>query len=116
MNRNNLTRFLKQLLAKNTRNTRTHKEFGCSSTPAPTPPGSIKMTWNTGVGAGLLNNLVAAGAGLKELGVKTKDEQQHRGKPPVVSLTGRVGFSTPFPEGVPFGDLYLSTSIEGGRI
>ena len=70
------------------------------------------MTWNTGVGAGFLNNLVAAGAGLKELGVKTKDELQHRGKPPVVSLTGRVGFSTPFPEGATLRVVYFSNLMD----
>ncbi|HET9869997.1 MAG TPA: hypothetical protein VFR02_05825, partial [bacterium] len=96
MRARDLRQDLKQLKAEIGGNTRTHKEFGCSSTPAPTPPGSVEMTRKAGVGAGILNNQVAAGAGLEGVRVKTKDE--HRGKPPVVSLTGRVGFSTPFPE------------------
>lgn len=114
MKTSTLMQDLKQLLVKNARNTRAYKEFGCPATPAPTPPGTDRSTRKAGVGAGFLNNQVAAGAGLEGLGVKTKDE--HRGKPPVVSLMGRAGFSTPFPEGIPFGDLYLSTSIQGGRI
>ena len=85
-------------------NAHAYKEFGSSSTPAPTPPGTDRSTRKAGVGAGILNNQVGAGAGVKKLEVKYKGERQHRGKPPVLSLMGQAGFSTPFPEGFgPFG-------------
>jgi hypothetical protein len=31
---------------------------------------------------------------------QNKSQKKNRGKPPVVSLTGLAGFSTPFPEGL----------------
>ena len=116
MNRENLMQGLKLLKAKIHGNARENMELGCSATPAPTPTVSVSDDCNTGVGAGLYNNQVGAGAGVKIEEVKMKDELQHRGKPPVVSLTGRAGFSTPFPEGVPFGDDYFLNSIKGGRL
>ena len=91
---------LNRIKAEKTGNARVYKEFGCSSTPAPTPPGTDRSTRKAGVGAGILNNQVGAGAGVKMEEVKSKGERQHRGKPPVMSLTGRAGFSTPFPEGM----------------
>ena len=96
----NLSRGLNQTQPEIGGNARAYKEFGCPATPAPTPPGSVMMTRKAGVGAGISNNQVGAGAGVKIEEVKTKGERQHRGKPPVVSLTGRAGFSTPFPEGM----------------
>lgn len=95
---------LKQLKAEMNENARETEEFGCSSTPAPTPPVSSTDSRNTVVGAGLYNNQVGAGVGVKIEEVKeeakTYGERKHRGKPPLVSLTGRAGFSTPFPEGL----------------
>ncbi len=106
MKTSTLMQDLKQLLVKNARNTRAYKEFGCPATPAPTPPGTDRSTRKAGVGAGFLNNQVGAGAGVKMEEVKSKGVRQHRGKPPVMSLTGRAGFSTPFPEGMtPSGSL-----------
>ena len=103
---------LKQLLVKNARNTRAYKEFGCSATPAPTPPGTDRSTRKAGVGAGISNNQVGAGAGVGGEDLKIKGVRQHRGKPPVMSLTGRAGFSTPFPEGMsPSGPFIFLTSI-----
>ena len=93
-------------------NARFYMEFGCSSTPAPTPPVSVSDDWNSVVGAGLSNNQVGAGAGVKILEVKEEakayGERQHREKPPCMSLTGPAGFFTLFPEGTtpkgrPFG-------------
>ena len=107
---------LKQLKAEMNESARETGEFGCSSTPAPTPPVSSTDSRNTRVGAGLLNNQVGAGAGVKEEEIKeeakSKGENKHRGKPPLVSLTERAGFSTPFPEGRtpkghPFGVKYF---------
>ena len=97
---------------KNMENARAHNEFGCSSTPAPTPPGSVEMTRKAGVGAGLSNNQVGAGAGVRREEVKIKGVSQHRGKPPKIC----AGFSTPFPEGMtPSGSFIFLTSISGGN-
>ena len=117
MNLENLKQDLKQLKAKNTRNARESGMFCCPSTPAPTPPGSKVMIWNTGVGAGLLDSRSEVGAGERVVREeKKKDERKQRGKPPMWSLLGLAGFSTPFPEGVvPFGDLYFLTSIKRSR-
>ncbi len=115
MNPKNLKQDLKQLKAKIHGNARAYKEFGCPATPAPTPTVSVSDDCNTGVGAGLLNSqTVGAGVGVEE--VKMKDELQHRGKPPLVSLTGQAGFSTPFPEGLtPSGSFIFKPYISGGR-
>ena len=81
MNRENLKQDLKQLKAKRPRNAREDMEFGCSATPAPTPP-VTDSNWNSGVGAGISNNQVGAGAGVGGEDLKIKDVRQHRGKPP----------------------------------
>jgi hypothetical protein len=107
----------KQVIAKNEGNARAHNEFGCSSTPAPTPTGSDK-TINTGVGAGLYNNQVGAGVRMEEVKIKgvSQKQNQHRGKPPDSSLPGQAGFSTPFPGGmIPSGSFIFLTSISGGN-
>lgn len=119
MRSENLRQDLKQLKDEMDGNARAYKEFGCSSTPAPTPPGSVEMTRKAGVGAGLYNNQTVVGTGVRKEEEK-KDELQHRGKPPVVSLSGRAGFSTPFPEGrtpngeLPLGVLYFFNPMQGG--
>ena len=102
-------------------NAHAHNEFGCSSTPAPTPPGSVEMIRKPGVGAGLYNNQEGVGVGVRREEVKIKGESQnkHRGKPPepVGSETGLgAGFSTPFPEGlIPSGSFIFLTSFPGGK-
>jgi|GEM_PF-5721462 len=97
----NLSRDLSQTQPKNGGNARAGMEFGCSATPAPTPPVSLCEYWNTGVGAGIYNNQTVVGAGVgSEEEVKIKDERKHRGKPPELSLSGQAGVSTPFPEGM----------------
>ena len=108
----NLSRDLSQTQLKNKGNARAGMEFGCSATPAPTPPVSLCEYWNTGVGAGLYNNQTVVGAGVgSEEEVKIKGERKHRGKPPEVA-----GFSTPFPEGMsPSGPLFLITFKRGGK-
>src|SRR5579885_1608291 len=106
-----MIRTFNRIKAEKARNARAYKEFGCPATPAPTPPGTDRSTRKAGVGAGISNNQVGAGVGGEDL--KIKGERQHRGNPPVMSLTGRAGFSTPFPEGrtpngeFPLGVLYL---------
>jgi hypothetical protein len=103
-------------------NARAHNEFGCSSTPAPTPPVSSTDSRKAGVGAGLYNNQVGAGVRMEEVKIKgesqnqSQKQNQHHGKPPDSSLSGRAGFSTPFPEGlIPSGSLIFLTSISGGN-
>ena len=110
----NFQQRVKQVYMKRGENAREGMEFGCSATPAPTPPVSLCEYWNTVVGAGLYNNqVVGAGVGVEE--VKIKDVRQHLGKPPFVSLTGRAGFSKPFPEGVsPSGPFIFKNLISGG--
>jgi hypothetical protein len=108
----NLSQGLSQTQPKIEGNARVYKEFGCSSTPAPTPPVSVSDDWNSVVGAGISNNQVNAGAGVSVLEVKEEtkaySEQQHREKPPCMSLTGPAGFFTLFPEGMtPSGSLFL---------
>ncbi len=113
----NLSRKLNQTQVKINGNARAYKEFGCPATSAPTPPVSVSDDWKAGVGADLLNNqTVGAGVGVEEVKIKIKDELQHRGNPPLVSLTGRAGFSTPFPGGMtPSGSFIFKTYISGGR-
>ena len=113
----NCKRNHKPVMAKIHGNARAYKEFGCPATPALTPPVSLCDDWNTGVRAGLLNNqTVGAGVRMEEVKIKTKDELQHRGNPPLVSLAGRAGFSTPFPEGMsPLGPFIFLNHIWGGR-
>ena len=50
----NLSQRLSQTQPKIEGNARVYKEFGCSSTPAPTPPVSVSDDCNSVVGAGLL--------------------------------------------------------------
>src|SRR5579872_1635310 len=102
MNLENFNRSFNLIKAKIHGNARAYKEFGCPATPALTPPVSLCDDWKAGVRAGLLNNqTVGAGVRMEEVKIKTKgvNKHQHRGKPPLVSLSGRAGFSTPFPEG-----------------
>ncbi len=98
----NLTQRLNQSQSEKCGNAREMLSFGCSATPAPTPPVSRSDSRKSGVGAGFLDSRIIVGVGVKyEEEVKTKGERQHRGKPPDLSL-GQVldaGFSTPFPEG-----------------
>ena len=108
----------KQVIAKRGENARAHMMVGCSSTPAPTPTGSDRSTSNKGVGAGLYNNQVGAGVRMEEVKIKgeSQKQNQHHGKPPDSSLSGRAGFSTPFPEGmIPSGSFIFLTSISGGN-
>ena len=68
----NLSQRLSQTQPQNARNAHANMEFGCSATPAPTPPGTDRSTRKAGVGAGILNNQVGAGAGVKMEEVKSK--------------------------------------------
>jgi len=124
MNRENLKQDLKQLKAEISRNARECMEFGCSATPAPTPPGTDRSTRKAVVGAGLLYSRIQVGAGVKmKIRIKNKVESQkqsqnkHREKPPVVSLKGLAGFFTLFPEGCPpfGGPFFYLTFSQGGR-
>ncbi len=112
----NLTRRLTQTQPKIKRNAHERGEFCCSATPAPTPPVSLCEYWNTGVGAGIYNNKISMGVGVRIEEVeeeKTKGERKHRGKPPELSLSGQAGFSTPFPEGMsPLGSFIFLTLFE----
>ena len=102
-------------------NAHAYKEFGCSATPAPTPPGSERVTRKAGVGAGLYNNQVGAGVKMEEVKIKgesqnqSQRQHQHRGKPPLVSLAGRAGFSTPFPRWVDPEGSFIFSVYSGGR-
>jgi hypothetical protein len=121
MNRKNFNRGFNRIKAEKTQNAHAHNEFGCSSTPAPTPPVSSTDSRKAGVGAGLYNNQVDAGVGVRrEEEVKMKGESQHRGKPPepVGSETGfgRGVFHT-FPRRVaPFGGPFYLIFIPGGKL
>jgi hypothetical protein len=105
----NLSRDLSQTQPKIKGNARAGMEFGCSATPAPTPPGTDRSTRKAGVGAGISNNQKVVGAGVgSEEEVKIKGERKHRGKPPEVA-----GFSTPFPEGMsPSGSFIFKTLFQ----
>jgi hypothetical protein len=104
----NLSQQLSQTQPIIVENSRSFVRFGCSSTPAPTPPVSIIDYWNSGVGAGISNNQIGAGGGVKEKGVKSEVVRQQREKPPSMSLTGLAGFFTLFPEGMtPSGSLFF---------
>ncbi len=129
----NVNRGVKQSHTEKCGNARERGMFGCPATPAPTPPGSVMMTRKAVVGAGLLDNQTRAGAGVKEVSdlsllrikAKVKVNGNGNGKtntvenPPINLLVMKqvlgAGFSTPFPEGVPFGDVYLSNHMQGGR-
>jgi hypothetical protein len=121
LNSKNLSRRLNQTQPKNEGNARACNDFGCSATPAPTPPGTDRYTRKAGVGAGLYNNqTVGAGVRMEEvevmmkrrLRIKVESQKQHRGKPPYVSLMGQAGFSTPFPEGLsPSGPFIFKTLL-----
>ncbi len=65
MRNQTLKQDLKQLKAKIEGNARVYKEFGCSSTPAPTPTVSVSDDCNSVVGAGISNNQISRGAGVK---------------------------------------------------
>ena len=114
-----------RIKAGKTRNARERGMFRCPPTPAPTPPVSLCEYRKSVVGAGLSDSKTTVGAGVKKIRIKNKVESQnqsqsqnkhqqqnkHREKPPLVSLMGLAGFFTLFPEGVPCGDVYFSTSI-----
>lgn len=123
-------RKVKQLYPQNGQNARERRGFAWLATPDPTPPGSVMMTRKAVVGSGLLAILTPSGAGaeeegLKNLKIKAKGKVKGNGNtntvenPPINLLVMKqvldAGFSTPFPEGIPFGDQYFSTSIKGGR-
>jgi hypothetical protein len=108
----NCERNHKQVMEETSPNARESMRFGFPATPALTPPVSLCDDWNTRVRAGLLDSRTTNNAGERDV----KKKEEHRGKPPLVSLTGRAGFSTPFPEGVvPSGSKYFSTHMQGGR-
>lgn len=113
MKRETLMQDLNRIKVEKTRNARIRGMFCCPSTPAPTPPGSIVMTRNTGVGAGLLDSRSEVGAGVGGVRIKTKRNTVEN--PPVRSLTGPAGFSTPFPEGATLWVGYLSNLMTGGK-
>ena len=101
-----------------------------TATPDPTPPGSVMMTRKPVVGSGLLTHRTPVGAGakeegLKDLRIKVKGKVKGNGKtntvenPPnhllVMKQVLDAGFSTPFPEGGPFGACYFLNLISGGK-
>ncbi len=127
----NCKRTHKQLMAKIHGNARENQGFACLATPDPTPPGSSSDRRKAVVGSGLLDRLTPKSAGakdeeeLKNLRIKTKDKVKGNGKtntvenPPnnllVMKQVMDAGFSTPFPEGGPFGACYFLNLISGGK-
>ena len=96
----NVERRLKQSQVKGVRNAHKLWTFGCPATPALTPPVSLCDDWKSVVRAGFFDSRIQVSVSMKNEEEKIKGERQHRGKPPVGSLTGLAGFSTPFPEGL----------------
>ena len=119
----NFKRSFNLLKAEKGWNARKRRGFAWPATPDPTPPGSVMMTRKAVVGSGLLTHRTPVGAGAKEerskdLRIKAKDKVKGNGKtntvenPPnnllVMKQVLDAGFSTPFPEGGPFGAFYFS--------
>ena len=119
----NLHQSFNQLKAEKNKNARKRQGFACLATPDPTLPASLHDYWNSIVGSGLLDRLTPKSAGVKDLRRRTKElknTDKTKGKvknngntntvenPP--NLLGMkqvvgVGFSTPFPEGIPLRGL-----------
>ena len=126
----NFNRSFKQLKAKIHGNARKVQGFACLATPDPTLPASLHECWNSIVGSGLLDRLTTKSAGAKEeesknLRITAKDKVKSNGNtntvenPPnnllVMKQVLEAGFSTPFPEGGPFGACYFLNHINGGK-
>lgn len=123
-----LQRRLKQSQTKIHGNARERGGFGSLATPAPTLPASLHECWNSIVGAGLSSIRIPIGAGVKDqdknqqIQIKNTDTAKVKSKvnsntntvenPPnnllVMKQVWEAGFSTPFPEGGPFGACYFS--------
>ena len=119
----NFNQGFKQLKGKIQGNARKRRGFACLATPDPTLPASLHDYWNSIVGSGLLDRLTPKSAGVKNLRRRIKESKntdKTKGKvksngntntvenPP--NLLGMkqvvdVGFSTPFPEGIPLWGL-----------
>ena len=127
----NFNRSLKQLKAKIHGNARIVQGFACLATPDPTLPASLHECWNSIVGSGLLDRLTPKDAGLKAKNETSRNTDKTKGKvkrngntntvenPPnnllVMKQVLDAGFSTPFPEGGPFGACYFLTLKNGGK-
>ena len=129
----NFNRGLKQLKAKIHGNARKVQGFACLATPDPTLPASLHECWNSIVGSGLLDRLSPNRAGVKDQDknqqIKNTDTAKVKSKvnsntntvenPPnnllVMKQVLDAGFSTPFPEGCPFGACYFLTLKNGGK-
>ncbi len=136
MNRNpkHLQRRLKQSQTKIHGNARERGGFGSLATPAPTLPASLHECWNSIVGAGLSSIRIPISAGVKDKDKKEQIQIRNKTKvkskvnnntntvePPPINLlvmkqVWGAGFSTPFPEGGPFGACYFLTHINGGNL
>ena len=128
----NFNRSLKQLKAKIHGNARKRQGFACLATPDPTLPASLHDSWNSIVGSGLLDRLTPKKASVKNKDknqkIKNTDTAKVKSKvnsntntvenPPnllVMKQVWEAGFSTPFPEGYPFGVCFLLTLNNGGK-
>ncbi len=123
MNQKNFQPEVKLLYPEKAKNARKRRGFACLATPDPTLPASLHDDWNSIVGSGLLDRLTPKSAGVKNLRRrikeskntdKTKDKVKNNGNTNTVenppNLLGMkqvvgVGFSTPFPEGIPLWGL-----------
>ena len=127
----NFNRGFNLLKAEISGNARKYREFVRPATPDPTPPGSVKISRKAVVGSGLLTRLTPKGAGAETKNKRIKDTDTAKVKvncntntvenPPkkavrVMKWFVCAGFSTPFPEGIPFGDRYLLNLMQGGRL
>jgi hypothetical protein len=117
---------LKQSQIKIHGNARERGGFGSLATPAPTLPASLHECWNSIVGAGLSSIRIPINTGVKDKNknqqTKNTDTAKVKSKvngntntvenPPINLLVMKqvwvAGFSTPFPEGGPFGACYFS--------
>ena len=103
MNQKNFKQGFNRNKEERARNAHAGLEFGCPSTPAPTPPGSLNESRKSGVGAGLLDSLQKLNAG--EL---TINKESKSWKTPQTCPSGdrflSAGFSTLSPSvGPAFG-------------
>ena len=133
MNQKDFQPKVKLLYPEKAKNARKRRGFACLATPDPTLPASLHDYWNSIVGSGLLDRLTPKSAGVKNLRRRIKDSKntdKAKGKvknngntntvenPP--NLLGMkqvlgVGFSTPFPEGIPLRGLFIFSYKNGGR-
>jgi hypothetical protein len=127
----NFNRGLKQLKAKIHGNARKVQGFACLATPDPTLPASLHECWNSIVGSGLFDRLTPKNASVKTKNITSNNKDTAKGKvkrnsntntvenpPKNLLVTKQVldaGFSTPFPEGGPFGACYFLNLISGGK-